>query len=197
MSELLYLLGEIDHRVRPLIFCVRQWAISKGIIQPYPTLSISNFGLTCLVIFFLQQLSQPILPSVQHLNSVAGDSDKRQHEAGQVQFVRNFSATKFRTENCDSLSILLLEFFKFYARLDFNRHGVSTHTGRLIDRLQPVMHVVNPIVPALNVTRNIGVEDRKKMQLKMQKAARLLESEIEGKKDKNKEDWGILPLVSH
>lgn len=35
MSELLYLYGELDRRVRPLVFTVRRWAKDQGLIQVY------------------------------------------------------------------------------------------------------------------------------------------------------------------
>lgn len=70
MSELLYMYGEIDWRVRPLIFTIRKWAqclklTTKNIPGPW----ITNFSLSLMVLFFLQQ--KKILPPLNLLKSYA------------------------------------------------------------------------------------------------------------------------------
>lgn len=65
MSELLYLYGEINSNVRPLVFTIRQWAASVGITNSSPGHWISNFSLSLMVLFFLQ--SKKILPSLNRL----------------------------------------------------------------------------------------------------------------------------------
>uniref|UniRef100_A0A8W7PQJ4 Poly(A) RNA polymerase mitochondrial-like central palm domain-containing protein n=1 Tax=Anopheles coluzzii TaxID=1518534 RepID=A0A8W7PQJ4_ANOCL len=67
MSELLYLFGQLDARVRPLTFCVRRWAQSVGLTNQTPGYWITNFSLTMLVMYFLQQLARPVLPSINRL----------------------------------------------------------------------------------------------------------------------------------
>lgn len=65
MSELLYLYGELDWRVRPLIFTIRMWAQCVQLTNSSPGSWITNFSLTLLVLFYLQQ--KKILPSLQEL----------------------------------------------------------------------------------------------------------------------------------
>lgn len=74
MSELLYILGCIDSRVCPLIFTIRKWAKSVGLTNASPGRWISNFSLSLLVIFFLQQgqNNKAILPKIKHLIDNAG-----------------------------------------------------------------------------------------------------------------------------
>lgn len=69
MSEILYLFGSIDDRVRPLVFTIRKWADEVGLTNSSPGRWITNFSLTLLVLAFLQRtpVSSPILPS---LNSI-------------------------------------------------------------------------------------------------------------------------------
>lgn len=198
MSELIYLLGEIDHRVRPLIYCIHHWAKSNQIVRSYPAISISNFGLICLVVYFLQQLHRPILPSIVELNREANETDIRHHESGCVQFIRNINAIKFRTKNSDSESKLLWQFFHFYGNFDFTTSGVSTHTGCQIERViqHHVMHVVNPIDPTLNVTTRIHYHHLKYLQSKMRRAAYLLEGQMNKKINPMNKDWGILLLFN-
>ncbi|CAH1957481.1 unnamed protein product [Acanthoscelides obtectus] len=54
MSEFLYLMGEIDQRVKPLVFTVRKWAELVGITNSSPGRWITNFSLTLMVLAFLQ-----------------------------------------------------------------------------------------------------------------------------------------------
>lgn len=70
MSEFLYLMGEIDWRVRPLVCFVRRWAKAVGLTNPTPGRWISNFSLTLLTIFYLQR--REVLPSLGTLITLAG-----------------------------------------------------------------------------------------------------------------------------
>ena len=69
MSKLLYEYGELDKRVRPLVFVIRSWAriqkINFGCAGPWP----SNFTLTMLVIFFLQTRSPPVVCAMKNLKT--------------------------------------------------------------------------------------------------------------------------------
>ncbi|XP_057321630.1 poly(A) RNA polymerase, mitochondrial-like [Microplitis mediator] len=56
MSELLYLYSEFNPKVSPLVYTVRQWASFVGLTNSkVPGPWISNFSLTLLVLFYLQQ----------------------------------------------------------------------------------------------------------------------------------------------
>jgi poly(A) RNA polymerase, mitochondrial len=70
MSEFLYLMGEIDGRVRPLVCAVRRWAKAVGLTNATPGRWISNFSLTLLTIFYLQR--REVLPSLNTLITLAG-----------------------------------------------------------------------------------------------------------------------------
>lgn len=72
-SELLYIYGQLDHRVRPLIFLVRHWARFHGITSVHPGYWITNFPLTLLVLYFLQTRSPPVVTTMNQLTSLAGE----------------------------------------------------------------------------------------------------------------------------
>ena len=75
MSELLYMYGELDNRVRPLIFTIRLWAKEQGlVVDQRPTPYLTNFMLTLMAIFFLQN-HYKILPPFNELRRLA-DSTK-------------------------------------------------------------------------------------------------------------------------
>ncbi|XP_042591392.1 poly(A) RNA polymerase, mitochondrial-like isoform X2 [Cyprinus carpio] len=70
-SELLFLYGKLDPRVRPLVFSVRCWARAHSITSSIPGAWITNFSLTVMVVFFLQQRNPPILPTLDRLKELA------------------------------------------------------------------------------------------------------------------------------
>lgn len=148
MSELLYTFGEIDERVRPLVFYIRTWAKEFDIIQTFPALGLSNFMVTCLVIFFLQQLPKPILPPSDDFMSIREvDND--------IQ-VTDVSKLNFRSENTSTLAQLVMGFFEFYASFDFNKDAASISNGRIRANISAdSMFVYNPMDNELNVTRNV------------------------------------------
>lgn len=81
MSELLWLYGSLDPRVRPLTFVIRRWAQTVGLTNPHPGRWITNFPLTLMVLFFLQQKTQYgfVLPSLKFLSRLAGEYDFYSH----------------------------------------------------------------------------------------------------------------------
>ena len=72
MSELFHVLGSLDNRVCPLVFTVRHWARSCGVTHSDPGTWITNYQLTLLVLYSLQTLPQPVLPSVEQMKKLAG-----------------------------------------------------------------------------------------------------------------------------
>lgn len=73
-TELLYLYGELDPRVRFLVFTVRCWARAHNITSNIPGAWITNFSLTVMVLFFLQKRNPPIIPTLDHLKQLAGNA---------------------------------------------------------------------------------------------------------------------------
>lgn len=71
-SELLYIYGCLDSRVRALVFSVRCWARVHGLTNSVPGTWITNFSLTMMVMFFLQKRSPPIIPTLDQLKELAG-----------------------------------------------------------------------------------------------------------------------------
>lgn len=70
MSELLYIYGQLDWRIKPLIFTIRKWARDMNLTKIFPGQWITNFSLTLLIIFYLQ--TKNILPSISTLNKFIG-----------------------------------------------------------------------------------------------------------------------------
>lgn len=181
MSELLYMFGEMDKRVRPLTFCIRRWANCCGLTNPSPGRWITNFSLTCLVIFFLQQCKLPVLPAIHSLIKIATPGDVRLTEDGiNCTFARNLQLIGFKSGNKQKICELLLEFFEFYAQFDFHNKAISLNEGRTIPKPEhSPMYIVNPLELSLNVSKNVSLEECERFRIEVRNAAWILESELE------------------
>ncbi|XP_017872212.1 PREDICTED: poly(A) RNA polymerase, mitochondrial [Drosophila arizonae] len=203
MSELLYMFGEMDPRVRPLTFCVRRWAQSCGLTNPSPGRWITNFSLTCLVMFFLQQMRQPILPSIGAMVKAANTADIRVTEDGiNCTFARDMERVRFQSRNTSSLSELLLQFFEFYSQFDFHNRAISLNEGRALAKPDhSAMYIVNPLEQLLNVSKNVSLEECERLRIEVRNAAWMLESEVENatlsESERREQSWGLLNLFKH
>lgn len=203
MSELLYMFGELDPRVRPLTFSIRRWAQSCGLTNPSPGRWISNFSLSCLVMYFLQQLRQPILPAIGALVKAASATDIRVTEDGiNCTFARDLDRLGFCSRNTSSLSELLLQFFEFYSQFDFHNRAISLNEGRAMAKPDhSAMYIVNPLEQLLNVSKNVSLEECERLRIEVRNAAWILESEVENTTlteiERLEQSWGLLNLFKH
>ncbi|XP_068628339.1 poly(A) RNA polymerase, mitochondrial-like [Battus philenor] len=198
MSELLWMFGCLDARIRPLVFVVRSWAKAVGLTSPHPGPWITNFPLTLMVIFFLQQKRNTgfILPPLKLLIDKAGKDDIRIAEENiNCTFLRDLNRLPQHTyAQCDEgLQDLLLQFFEFYAQFDFREKAISIIEGAPIRKPDSMpLYIVNPLEKALNVSRNVSYEECERFRLEVRNAAWHLETGLDGKKG---DDWGLIGLL--
>lgn len=194
MSEILYMFGQLDSRVQPLTFCIRRWAKCVGLTNPTPGRWLSNFSLTLLVLFFLQTIKQPILPSINYFIQKARKEDRRVTEDNiNCTFLRDLNMIDFTTKNTDTVETLLLQFFEFYSSFDFINRGLSLNDARTI--LKPdhsAVYILNPLEQAMNVSKNVSLEEVERFRIEVRNAAWLLESEHSNKS--SDDPWGLLNL---
>ena len=175
MSELLYIYGELDPRVRPLVYTLKSWAKSKGIIrEERPTRYFTNFGFSILVFNFLMQ-EYSMLPPVKTLMKLARPEDRIVSASDEVNctFLRDVTAAHAQTLNAmrgnDSLRLheMLKSFFKFYIDFRFDRKAIDILTGdtnrpsrdgRKVSNYVWDIDVVNPLEPELNICAHVGME---------------------------------------
>ncbi|CAL1280574.1 unnamed protein product [Larinioides sclopetarius] len=123
-TELLHFFSVLDNRVKPLMITLRFWAKHLKIAGNG---AFSSYAFSLLVIFFLQNLEEPILPSVTDLMINAESHVFDGWEAG---FVSDAQQQKFISRNTLSEEELLNEFFRFYWNFDFIRYVVCIRTGK-------------------------------------------------------------------
>ncbi|XP_074549720.1 poly(A) RNA polymerase, mitochondrial [Halichoeres trimaculatus] len=175
-TELLYLYGELDPRVRSLVFTVRCWARAHGITSNIPGAWITNFSLTVMVLFFLQNRNPPIIPTLNQLRDLAGPADKSVIEGNDCTFVSDFSKIQLQS-NTETLGELLNEFFEFFSIFAFNRLSLSIRTGQEHRKsdLGP-MHIQNPFETSLNVSKNVNIAQLDRFVAMCQESAWLLQN---------------------
>ncbi|XP_050445404.1 poly(A) RNA polymerase, mitochondrial isoform X2 [Cataglyphis hispanica] len=194
MSELLNLYGEIDWRVRPLVTVIRKWAKSQKITSDVPGQWITNFSLSLLVLFYLQQ--QHILPSLKTLKLYATRDDIRCTENGiDCTFQRNLEKLpaeyKYKS-NQDNLESLLYGFFKFISTFNFYTDGICIREGTVIPKpSSSALYITNPLETTLNVCKNVNTYELNLINEKAHDALFILETH----NSKNNNDWGIMVLL--
>ncbi|CAG5092699.1 Similar to MTPAP: Poly(A) RNA polymerase [Cotesia congregata] len=178
MSELLYLFGEFNDKVRPLVYTVRLWASFVGLTNSRsPGPWITNFSLTLLVLFYLQQ--KGILPSINYLYRHARKSDVRVADTTvDCTFLRDIK--KWPPSKCLSLSLeeLLFDFFCFYSEFDFASLAISLREGKIIDKPHSNhagLYICNPLETSLMVSKNVSVTETLSLSSNVRRTASLMD----------------------
>ncbi|XP_068438018.1 poly(A) RNA polymerase, mitochondrial isoform X2 [Clinocottus analis] len=199
-TELLYLYGELDPRVRHLVFTVRCWARAHGVTSSIPGAWITNFSLTIMVMFFLQTRSPPIIPTLDHLRDLAGPADKSVIEGNDCTFVSDFSKIRLQS-NTQTQEKLLWEFFEFYSTFAFNSMSISIRKGKEQGKpeLAP-LHIQNPFEISLNVSKNVNAMQLERFVALCQESAWLLQQGEAnkpkgGNEGKASTPWGLAALL--
>ncbi|XP_018567191.1 poly(A) RNA polymerase, mitochondrial isoform X2 [Anoplophora glabripennis] len=196
MSDFLYIMGELDDRVRPLVFTIRKWAKEVGLTNASPGRWMTNFSLTLLVLAFLQKPphSPPVLPSLNTLVKLAGSSDKYITEDGvNCSFLRDLNKFKAKTKNIETLESLLSEFFEYYSQFDFTAKAVCLNEAVALTKPEfSAMYIINPLERGLNVSKNVSIEEVERFKEESRNAAWMLESQ-----ESKTSNWGLLSIFEN
>nr|CAI5827084.1 unnamed protein product [Callosobruchus analis] len=196
MSDFLYLMGEIDQRVRPLVFTVRKWAESVGLTNFSPGRWITNFSLTLMVLAFLQRplSGTPVLPSLNTLVKLAGTDDEYITEDGiNCTFLRDINKYTEYTTNTDSLETLLKQFFQYYSQFDFSTKAVCLNEGLSLNKPEfSPLYIINPLERGLNVSKNVSAEEVDRLKIEVRNALWALETQ-----EPSIGNWGLLAIFEN
>ncbi|XP_047424847.1 poly(A) RNA polymerase, mitochondrial [Mugil cephalus] len=192
-TELLYLYGVLDPRVRSLVFTVRCWARAHSITSSIPGAWITNFSLTVMVLFFLQTRSPPIIPTVNDLRNLAGPADKCAIEGNDCTMVSDLSKIRLQN-NTDTQEQLLREFFDFYSTFAFSTMSINIRKGKAQNKPEVFpLHIQNPFENSLNVSKNVNASQLERFISLCQESSWLLQQvEISSPAPK---PWGLATLL--
>lgn len=161
MSELLYLYGELDNRVRPLVYAIRHWAKDQGLVQnERPTVFFTNFEITLMVIFFLQN-HYGMLPPLNKLFELADPSVDEYicNDGVNCTFLRDISGLQpdlnkhwmlqpiidgnklyssptvpLNSGQPISIKEIMKNFYTFYATFNFQKNNICIRSGQILPR---------------------------------------------------------------
>ncbi|XP_064188470.1 poly(A) RNA polymerase, mitochondrial [Anguilla rostrata] len=195
-SELLYLYGGLDKRVRAMVLSLRCWARTHGLTSTIPGAWLTNFSLTAMVIFFLQRRSPAVLPTLDQLRDLAGPGDKCTIEGNDCTFVSDFSWVQDQ-KNTETLEHLLQEFFVFYGNFAFSRMSINIRKGKEQNKPDTFpLHIQNPFEPSLNVSKNVNATQLERLVTLCQESAWLLqEGGASGRGPARDSPWGMAALL--
>ena len=161
---------------RPLVIVIKAWA-EFHVLTGTRNGRLSGYSLVLMVIFYLQNCSPPVLPSLQKTHPQ--EFSKEITVIKQLNYVftpeHRRVANCYESENKASLDELLLGFFRYYAsEFDFHEEVISIREGKSITEEECVsfneiqgkdpkewfryVKVEDPIY-RYNVTRAIGNRD--------------------------------------
>ncbi|XP_060795321.1 speckle targeted PIP5K1A-regulated poly(A) polymerase isoform X2 [Neoarius graeffei] len=129
-TRFLQLCSGLDSRVRPLVYSVRFWAKQKQ-IAGNPSGGgplLNNYALTLLVLFYLQTISPPVLPSVEQLKNMACEEEVCVIDGWDCTFPSQPISVP-PSKNTDDLCTLLFGFFTYYSKFNFPELVVSLRAG--------------------------------------------------------------------
>ncbi|XP_007188490.2 poly(A) RNA polymerase, mitochondrial [Balaenoptera acutorostrata] len=195
-SELLYIYGALDSRVRALVFSIRCWARAHSLTSSIPGAWITNFSLTVMVIFFLQRRSPPILPTLDYLKTLADAEDKCIIEGHNCTFVRDFNRIK-PSGNTETLELLLKEFFEYFGNFAFNKNSINIRQGREQNKPESSpLHIQNPFETSLNISKNVSQSQLQKFIDLARESAWILHQEDRDRlSPSNNQPWGLAALL--
>ncbi|XP_015183071.1 PREDICTED: poly(A) RNA polymerase, mitochondrial-like isoform X2 [Polistes dominula] len=191
MSELLFLYGEEDERVRPLVFTIRKWAEDNKLTSIHPGKTITNFSLTLLVIFYLQQVD--ILPGINSITTFSEISNNNKNNVRGIYTNYSPNLSKSHVNNDAHLSALLIDLFKFYATFDFGSQKICLRTATAIKSMHnAALYICNPFETELNVSKNVSFNEIQRMKALMTVAI----SNLQNTKPIKTRKWGILSILN-
>ncbi|NXX66747.1 PAPD1 protein, partial [Spizella passerina] len=194
-SELLYIYGCLDSRVRALVFTIRCWARVHGLTNSAPGTWITNFSLTMMVMFFLQRRSPPIIPTLDQLKELAGEKDKHIIGGYDCSFVSDLRKIK-PTKNTETLDVLLGEFFEYFGNFDFRKNSINLRKGKEVNKPESSpLYIWNPFEQDLNISKNVNQPQLEKFIAMARESAWILQKEDKTQQMINKEPWGLAALL--
>ncbi|XP_007426469.1 poly(A) RNA polymerase, mitochondrial isoform X2 [Python bivittatus] len=193
-SELLYVYGCLDSRVRALAFSIRYWAWTHGLTSSIPGAWITNFSLTMMVLFFLQQRQPPIVPTLDQLKKLADAEDKEIIEGFDCTFVSNLNKIT-PTSNTETLDVLLRDFFEFYGNFAFNKNSLNIRKGKEQNKPEAsALHIQNPFEESLNISKNVNAAQLQRFVSLARDGAWILQ-QVEKHPSDSSKPWGLAALL--
>ncbi|KAG8564289.1 hypothetical protein GDO81_016409 [Engystomops pustulosus] len=207
-SSYMRLCSDLDPRVPQLVYTVRYWArvqqLAGNPLGGGPLLN--NYALTLMVIFFLQTRSPPVIPSLIRLREIADNDTSQVIDGWDCSFVSDGTQCP-ASENQQSLSSLLSEFFSYFSSLDLHSNILCPRDGLLMPipvssppptwtegfRMGP-LNVQDPFELNHNVCGNVSTRIARRFTTRCSAAAKACRSPIFLLRSSSR-PWGVNLLI--
>lgn len=123
-SEFINELNQADNRIYELMLFLKIWFKNMYI---YGAFNMTNYCLLTLVIFYLQNISPAVLPSVKIMQR---NAPKRIING--INFALNARCVPL--DNTQNIHELIKGFFQFYSSMDFGNVIIAPHLGKAINK---------------------------------------------------------------
>lgn len=90
----------------------------------------------------------------------------------------------------------MLQFFEYYSSFDFNSRAISLNEAAVISKPEhSALYIVNPLERALNVSKNVSIEELERLRIELRNAAWTMEVQEDGRRKAG--NWGVLALFTN
>lgn len=186
----MYTLGVLDPRVRPFIFLVRRWGREFKITRHGRGDRFTNFQLTYIALSFLQNLTEPVIPTYNEM------LEMMKHKSKNPLFILDLNQIQFQSKNACSVFELFCQFLEYYRSFDFKNRAISLRKTGAIDKwIATPLILDNLFDNDLLIGDNISETELHTMKIMMDEA--LSEFDNINLEPDGSENWGLLGLLMH
>lgn len=199
ITELMYVMGLMDARVRPFISLVRRWAYEFKVTQSGSRDKFTNFQLTYMALCFLQHVKDPVLPTAAEIFNQHQINSNNAVERYASTFLFDINQIKFKTNNTSSIFELFIQFLEFYQAFDIGGNIITIGTTDIIQKTDPEsspLLLENIFDSASSWGGNVSEGECNTFKLLAKETLLELTNKDFSKTRKN-EKWGLLELCSH
>lgn len=197
ITDFMYTMGMLDRRIRPFIFMVRRWAKEFEITRYNARDNFTNFQLSYMCLSFLQQLKEPIIPTLDDvLRQMERTKPKDSSKSDRDVFMFDCDRFQFETKNTDTVLELFKQFLDYYEVFDFSKYMISL---RSIDKRQKPdpspLYLDNVFDSTHPWGGNVSDAETSTLKIMIRQTQEEMEQCSAKPNDKN-EDWGLLEIIS-
>lgn len=186
-TEILYCCGQLDSRLRPLIFSLRWWADRMNVTKPTAGPWIKNYGMNLLTIFYLQQLDKPILPPLADIANL----ERERMPNSEAKFIKDIRQLDFQTKNTSSVAELITGFIDFYANFNFAKNAIFVERGTIFEKTDFSSIDIIDLFGTENVATNVHRRYYSRLRRAFA-ASRSIDFDLAGATKRANESWGLV-----
>ncbi|XP_053684892.1 uncharacterized protein LOC128734631 [Sabethes cyaneus] len=161
-SKFIYAVTRFDYRIHQMAVIIKFWSKCAYLLTNHR--QMNTYCIVMMLIFYLQTKKLPLLPSVQDLQM---GNPRMNYGAWNLGYPREIN---FVSLNKETVRMLLVNFFKYYANFDFGKKLISPYVGRLcsveemrkskVRELQPYYRAVeHQDYPPFNFGTMLSIQD--------------------------------------